>query len=268
MKRSGQEHTASWEGDRVRLVIATPENVRFELDVAALPSRAIAWLIDLVVMAGLLGTGTTIAQFLEPLSRGLSATVVTVAAFGVQWWYGALCEFFFKGQTLGKRAIGLRVVTLDGRPLTFSQAVTRNLCRVIDLLPGTYLVGGVVALLDPLGRRLGDLAARTLVVRRQTTTPPSLLAAGAALPFAKRPEVKLCARRVHKKERRAMEALTIRRHHLTPSVRGELFSELATHLERRLRCPRPAELSPENYVMAVMTAASSEFSSKNRTESP
>src|SRR5260370_8767086 len=83
-------------------------------------------------------------------------------------------EWTFRGQTLGKRVMNLRVVDADGLRLRFSQIVVRNLLRTIDMMPGLYTVGGIVLLLSPKLQRLGDIAANTIVIRTNTEAIPDL----------------------------------------------------------------------------------------------
>src|SRR5690606_31901397 len=85
--------------------------------------------------------------------------------FFVDWGYGIVLEYYWRGQTLGKRLLGLRVMDEQGLHLTFSQVAVRNLLRVFDSIPVFYAVGGLAMVLSPRRQRLGDLAANTIVVR-------------------------------------------------------------------------------------------------------
>jgi hypothetical protein len=85
--------------------------------------------------------------------------------FVLTWGYGAFCEGFFNGQTLGKRALGIRVVSDTGVPITGAQAVLRNLVGSVDgLVPFFYQAALASMVLSPKFQRLGDLAAGTMVV--------------------------------------------------------------------------------------------------------
>jgi len=99
------------------------------------------------------------------LGVGSTGGVVEVAvAVVVLIVYACVSEALF-GRTIWKAAFGLRVVSADGSPLTAGQAITRNVLRLVDILPLFYGVGGLVLLATGRGQRLGDIAARTLVVR-------------------------------------------------------------------------------------------------------
>lgn len=236
---------------RARLAVLTPENVEFEFEPAGLAERALAWVLDAIVSAAALFLCAIVVVPFGVLSPGVAAAVFFVAAFLLQWWYGALCEHFFRGRTPGKAALRLRVLQQSGLRITFAQAVVRNLLRIVDLLPGFYLVGAVSVLLDGSSRRLGDLAAGTVVVReRRAPEPTEVVPASARYnTFLDDPRVRNAARRVTPPERDVMIALGLRRERLPVGVRHELFTSLAGHLEERLGVPRPAYFSEEKYVL-------------------
>ncbi len=157
------------------LDLATPERVALELPIAGIGSRALAWLID----AAALGVAALTAYFAftlavpDPLQALLGLSRVmrvggTLALFGALWVYWTLLEVRWRGQTLGKRLVGVRVVRHDGAPVTLADSAVRNLLRAVDFLPLCYPVGVVTMLVDPLHRRVGDLVAGTLLVRVET----------------------------------------------------------------------------------------------------
>jgi len=144
--------------DTYREVI-TPEGVLLHLPAAGPVPRALAWAIDLCLRSLLLFTLAMIAIPLGKMGTGF----FWIAIFMSNWGYQILMEGAL-GWTLGKRLFGLRVIMADGAPLSWTAAVARNLLRVIDILPFGYALGLLSSLIDPYGRRLGDLAAGTLVV--------------------------------------------------------------------------------------------------------
>ncbi|WP_093143993.1 RDD family protein [Pseudoxanthomonas sp. GM95] len=148
--------------DTYREVI-TPEGVALQLPAAGPVPRALAWAIDAVVRIALMFTASLLLGVLGKLGGGLTL----IAAFVIQWGYMILLEALWHGQTLGKRTMGLRVVLANGAPIGWPAAITRNLLRVVDMLPFAYATGLVVSLVDPSARRLGDLAAGTLVVHAE-----------------------------------------------------------------------------------------------------
>ena len=172
------EHNGSERGagfvhlDRARLVrIETPEHVRIGFELAGMGSRSAAVIVDMMILAiavmviVLLVTGI---EFLTSSDWITSAvvTAVTLVIFGFQWGYFFLAEGFFDGRTLGKRALGLRVIGSGGTPLTLQAAALRNLLRFIDLQPfPSGAVGLGLVALHPRSQRLGDIVAGTIVVR-------------------------------------------------------------------------------------------------------
>jgi uncharacterized RDD family membrane protein YckC len=172
------------------LRIDTPENVAFGYPVAGIGSRFIAALVDstLIVLlqaAVFLLTFLIAQQFFDlstdsaSLSR-ISGWVIAglgLVSFLFLWGYYIFFEMLWNGQSPGKRWAGLRVIRLDGRPITLTESVIRNMIRLVDFLPSLYAVGVVVMFVDGRSRRLGDLAAGTLVVRegRSVTSLDALL---------------------------------------------------------------------------------------------
>ncbi|HEX7476366.1 MAG TPA: RDD family protein [Polyangiales bacterium] len=238
-------------------LIRTPENVVFEFELAGLASRALSWIIDLGAMAGLYAAAMLVAGTAGVVFSGLAAAMYFVLAFLIQWGYGAVLEWKWHGQTLGKRVVGLRVLQDSGTPITFVQAAIRNLVRIVDILPGTYLTGGVTALLDRRGRRLGDIAAGTVVVRRRRSPRPSAVMAPVDRynSFENDPSVAHAATLITPPERDAMIGLAMRRDSLPLPVRYSLFAKLAAHLERRLRIERPDYFSEERFVLNLTAIA-------------
>jgi uncharacterized RDD family membrane protein YckC len=149
------------------LVVATPERVRFDYQVAGLGTRGIAQILDLLIVTGLLIAVFFLAAGAATYTQ--SATIATLielfGSFVVVFGYFWISEALFSGQTLGKRAFRLRVVGDRGEPLTWVQAGIRNVIRIVDFLPYGYGVGLIVLFANGRGKRLGDLAAGTIVVK-------------------------------------------------------------------------------------------------------
>jgi uncharacterized RDD family membrane protein YckC len=147
--------------------VETPEHVRFRYRLAGPARRGVAYLIDLVIrLAFALGViillSLTVggAGGLDSMSAGVSLLIL----FAVEWGYYVVFETLWSGRTPGKRALGLRVVREAGYPIGFNDSVLRNLLRAADFLPFAYGLGLIVCAADPRFRRLGDLAAGTMVV--------------------------------------------------------------------------------------------------------
>jgi uncharacterized RDD family membrane protein YckC len=232
--------------------VDTPENVRLSFVRAGLATRASAFCIDLATMALLLQWVAWLLAPFEAIAESATGALWIIAGFAVQWSYGVICEWRCAGRTLGKRLCGIAVVDASGLPLSLPQAATRNLLRVVDLLPGLHLTGALVSLLDAHGRRLGDLAARTVVVRDPRATPPRL-DARAAPPgaHARRPELEEIAWRIDGDERAALRALCAARETLPIAERNQLCGALAAHLAARYRAPLPPHLSAEKFLLLI-----------------
>ncbi len=164
------------------LQVDTPENVFFNYEVAGIGSRFMAALVDSIlifiiqiVISGLLGILGLFRQLGESGAAMLYAVILLIS-FLMFWGYYLAFEMIWNGQTPGKRWVHLRVIKADGTPVTLSEVVIRNVIRLIDFMPGMYAIGVVTMFIDARSRRLGDLAAGTLVIREQSQlslkTPP------------------------------------------------------------------------------------------------
>jgi uncharacterized RDD family membrane protein YckC len=166
--------------------IDTPENVSFGYEVAGIGSRFIAALIDniillillialnvavIVAIAALNGDSSSIDQGLESADEnwiaGLVIALYALLNFLIWWGYYMIFEWVWHGQTIGKRAVRIRIVRLDGAPVTFVPVAVRNLVRIVDFLPAFYAVGVVTMFCNRQSRRLGDFAAGTLAIKDQ-----------------------------------------------------------------------------------------------------
>ena len=145
--------------DTVREV-HTPEGVALRLPAAGPVPRAAAWVIDLAIRLALLMMASMFLGLLDRTGMGVYLIIV----FLVLWAYPVVFEAMWHGQTPGKRALGLRVVAADGTPIGWMASFVRNLMRTVDMMPFGYGFGLASSLIDPWGRRLGDIVARTVVI--------------------------------------------------------------------------------------------------------
>jgi len=152
--------------------IQTPENVAFGYQVAGIGSRFLATLVDTLIITILqVVTFVSFALTINALDDSLLSNaspwvwaLLSLFLFAFYWGYYIFFEMLWNGQSPGKRWTGLRVIRSDGTPITLSESLIRNLVRTIDLMPATYGVGVITMFIDKQSRRLGDLAANTLVV--------------------------------------------------------------------------------------------------------
>lgn len=189
--------------------VETPEGIVLSLRPAGLVARTMAFLLDLLIR---LAIDLGIAM-LFGAAGGMGIGVILIGMFCVEWLYPILFELSRWGATPGKRSLGLRVVMDTGLPLTPAAAVTRNLLRVADFLPLAYGIGIVSMLLNRECKRLGDLAAGTLVVHAEPVVLHDALQA--APPLAP-------ARPLAPREQAAILAWAGRARRLTPARLDEL----------------------------------------------
>jgi uncharacterized RDD family membrane protein YckC len=151
-----------------RLFIDTPENVVLEAEVAGFGSRCIAALLDylfvIVVMIVLYLLFASAIRNNAPDDPTVATGLFVLIQFLIISFYHLIFEFLWNGQTPGKRRIGIRVVQMNGMPMSASAILIRNLVRLFDFLPILYGVGLLVLFSTKHTQRLGDLAARTIVV--------------------------------------------------------------------------------------------------------
>jgi uncharacterized RDD family membrane protein YckC len=237
------------------LVVATPERVSFDFQIAGLGTRAIAQIIDLLIVALIevavlfFGFGASIVTSSSTVGELVIIVFSFINVFGYFW----ASEALWSGQTIGKKTFRLRAVGDRGEPLTFMQAGIRNIVRIVDFLPYGYGVGMIVLFANGKGKRLGDLAAGTLVVkdsdhmrlwqlaggRRPPTgmpPPPTASPPPLSVPrYMPATAAELTLRRLDPEFRRFITSYARRRHQLTLDVRVQL----AGSVERNLRAAAP-----------------------------
>ena len=191
------------------------------------------------------------------MSSDLHNALRILAFFVVQIGYGMVCEWFWRGQTVGKRLLRLRVMDAQGLRLQFSQVVMRNLLRFVDLLPVCYMVGGLASLFNSRAQRLGDFVADTIVVRAPKIAEPDLdqLLAGKYNSLREYPhlEARLRQRVSPQEAGLALQAL-IRRDQLDLQARITLFEQMAALFRSLVAFPPEAweGISPEQYIRNVV----------------
>jgi uncharacterized RDD family membrane protein YckC len=166
--------------------------------------------------------------------------ILGLIAFAFFWGYYIFFEVVWNGQSIGKRIVGLRVVRTNGTPITFTESVIRNLIRLIDFLPAYYGIGVVTMFINAQSRRLGDLAAGTLVVYdRPTVTLESLKAQPSwhrlLQSQAYSSEVELPIERLTNQDIQMAEEFLNRQHEFSGSTTNSLVAErIADALLKRM----------------------------------
>src|SRR6266511_5072255 len=144
------------KGTTNTLLIRTPEGITFSLLLAGPVTRFLAWAIDMACISALGTMVGAVFGFLGLISVDFARAASVLAYFVIQIGYGTACEWLWRGQSMGKRLLRLRVMDVQGLRLQLSQVVIRNLLRFVDVLPVFYLVGGIACLVTRRGQRLGD----------------------------------------------------------------------------------------------------------------
>lgn len=220
--------------------LETPEQVEVSFELAGPGSRFCALLVDtvyivLAVFALLILAALAGAPLLDVLDNDEDVgrfhawllALVVLAVGLVIFGYYAFCELVLNGQTPGKRYLQIRVIRDDGTPATALDIVIRNLVRIIDAMPGVYLVGGLTALLHPQHKRLGDIAAGTMVVKESQAD----FRAAADRKHAPQPaEALVTYAALSAEESRLVRGFLQRRVELLPEARSRLALGLAQRL--------------------------------------
>lgn len=153
-----------------KLSIDTPENILLDAEIAGFGSRCMAALMDYTILLVLVIIATYLYGRAVPADRRNDTAVIVLfifLLFLLITFYHLFFELLWNGQTPGKRRAGLRVIQSNGLPLTVSGALIRNLVRLFDFMPILYGFGLIVLFATKNTQRLGDLAAKTVVIRER-----------------------------------------------------------------------------------------------------
>jgi uncharacterized RDD family membrane protein YckC len=170
------------------LIIHTPERVALAFSLASIGNRFLAAIIDhliqytaiiVVIVLSLnlmgysvMGAGGEAGLFADAPKWAIA--ILVIATFALYFGYFIFFEWWWDGQTPGKRMMKLRVIREDGRPVTIFEAAVRNLLRLIDTMPGPmYSVGLITIFLSPKDQRVGDIFGGTVVIRERADEAPS-----------------------------------------------------------------------------------------------
>jgi uncharacterized RDD family membrane protein YckC len=230
------------------LNIDTPENVAFGYEVAGIGSRFLAALVDtlLIIVLQAIVNVTLLLLAINLFDQNFDddtafvwlAAVFGLIAFAFFWGYYIFFEMIWNGQSPGKRWVGLRVIRADGTPITLAESTIRNLVRLVDFLPAYYGVGVVTMFVNAQSRRLGDLAAGTLVVRDRGPVTLESLATPLTWPTYRLPDqatTDLPIERLSYQDLQMAEEFLRRRYELTN--RASLAQQLAQTLRQRMGLP-------------------------------
>ncbi len=232
--------------------IVTGEAVALDLRLARLPSRGLALLIDVIVqVAGFVLLTLVAGALVRGADPALAAAIQLMLTVAVLVGYPVLLETLWRGRTLGKAALGLRVVRDDGGPVRFRQALVRGLLAFFVDIWTTLGIGALLSsTLSSRGKRVGDVLAGTVVVRERAPArvgpapvmPPPLAAWAASADLSRvGDDLALSARQ-----------LLGRAPQLTPAAYGDLALRLASAVAALVAPPPPSGTPPAAYLAAVL----------------
>lgn len=215
--------------DTIRIT-ETPEGVELKLTCVSFYARSIAWLFDTLIQAFIIVVLFIVLPQLGDFGMGL----LFIVMFFLHWLYPVFFEVYMKGQTPGKKIMHIQVLLIDGTKVTWGASLLRNLLRSVDFLPFLYALGVVTMLMSKDFRRLGDLAANTIVVYKRE------LQAKAPIPQAESyaPEIALTA-----VEQQTIVNFAERLDKFSPQ-RGEELALLAAPLMKQLSTTKQQAATP------------------------
>jgi uncharacterized RDD family membrane protein YckC len=237
--------------------IVTPEAIVLELETAGVASRVIAGLTDLAVQVGLLFVGALIIGFAGTVagidSDSFFQTAFAILLTAVLVVYPVAFETLWRGRTIGKRALGLRAVTVEGTPITFRHATLRMMGGLVDrLLPP----GGVTGTLFVLGtrrhQRIGDLLAGTVVIRdpERTALPTAIWF---PIPYGYESyAATIDPTQLMSQHYTLLRAFVLRAKELTPDARYSIAEQLADRAAAVVAHQRPSFVHPETFLLCVI----------------
>jgi uncharacterized RDD family membrane protein YckC len=263
-----------YRGFADQLNIETPEQVDLRFPVAGIGSRFVAVLIDhliqflpyvviLIASVFFANGGNGVAKDTEKVDTLTKWFIAAFIFINFLWWWGyfALFEAFWHGQTPGKRIMKLRVIKDSGRQITLFEGLARNLLRFVDLIPGLYFAGVITMLCNRKNKRLGDLAAGTLVVHELHAEDRVLNAFVSGEDFfargeEKKPESVLPAdtiARLEPADLHVIETFFARALDLDLQTRATMAARIAARMAAKMQVPLP-EGNPERTLETIARA--------------
>jgi uncharacterized RDD family membrane protein YckC len=250
----------TWDARKTELEL--PEEIDLQIEVANVGSRTLAILIDLaccgaILLAGYIALTALVhnhaADWIDRFSSSAITIFFLLLIFALQWGYFNFFEWFWNGQTPGKRVLHLRVIKVDGTPVGLLDVLLRNLSRPIDTFGPMGLIGLLMIFINRDGQRLGDLMARTLVIH-EVTIDWSIFDAieAAAAPGARAPSVRL-----NPAQWEVLQRYLGRREQLPAETRARLASSLRENLAPAVKGTdlERSSLPPEDWLLELARRA-------------
>jgi uncharacterized RDD family membrane protein YckC len=235
-----------------RPAVVLPEAVPLDLETASIGSRFLALLIDWAIQGALFLVLVLIAS--NASVGWLGTTITFLLLFLIIWGYPIALETLWRGRTVGKVALGLRVVTKEGGQIGFRHAAIRAALGIVDFALSSGACAVICVLLTKDNQRLGDLAAGTVVLRERTglrRPVPTTFAAPVGLDgYAE----SLDLAGLGPSDYGVVRAFLLRAPSLPPPVRARLAAQVAESVAKRVQPPPPPGVPAEAFLASVAAA--------------
>lgn len=240
--------------------VRTPESIAFSYELAGLGSRFLAVAVDMALQLGVLllivwglylagshlPLGPVKASVPEKTAQALGFAILAVVIFLVFFGYFIAFETFRSGQTPGKKLLGIRVVRDGGYPIDIGGAFIRNLIRIGELGLGFYALSALSCLLSSENKRLGDIAAGTIVVRDARAQSLTAILRDAQEPPSRMPLLS-------EQEHALISRFIARRGQMAAQPRRTLASQIAQSVRKRVS--RDLQLLDDEELLEKLNAA-------------
>jgi uncharacterized RDD family membrane protein YckC len=236
--------------------VVTPEAVRLEFQAASVGTRSLALLIDFVIQGAVvlvlsLGVALAVGAGVGPaLPEWMGITLVLLLVFAILWGYPTAFETLM-GRTPGKAAMGLRVVTREGAPITFRHAAIRAALALVDYYASLGGIAVASILLSRREQRLGDLVAGTLVLRERSAVPAPTPVRFTVPPGLADYAATLDAAVLDAAGYQSVRTFLLRAPDLSPQVRRDVARSIADPIVARLAHVPPPQLTPEQFLLCL-----------------
>ena len=259
-----------------QLNIETPEQVDLQFPIAGIGSRFVAVSIDhviqilpyvvLVIAVAIFSKGGTTGAAETKMDAGTKWVIAVFIFLNFLWFWGyfVLFEGYWNGRTPGKYVMKLRVLKDSGRSITLFESMARNLVRFLDYFPGVYFVGLISMLCTKENKRLGDLAAGTIVIHERSYEQPLMRYAEGASAQNYTPQAQAAREaseallpadavaKLKPEDLHVIETFFGRVLDLKLETRELLGERLATGMSAKMGVPRPAGMSAERLLELIV----------------
>ncbi|MEQ1872913.1 MAG: RDD family protein [Ilumatobacteraceae bacterium] len=233
--------------------IVTPEAVVLDVETAGVASRVFAGIIDLLIQIGILFAGSLILTIFG-LTSSSSRLLVSLLMALVVMGYPVVSETLMRGRTIGKRAMGLRAVTIEGAPIRLRHAMLRMMGGLVDrFLPPFGVTGMLFVLGTSRHQRVGDLLAGTIVIRDPDRTPLPMAVWFPVPPGCEAFAATIDPTAMTDEQYTVIRSFLMRNRELSADARYALAADLARRAAATLRHDGHAKVHPEAYLLCVIS---------------